>query len=54
MVSSFLIIGFKLSKETVAISALLVGIILQIIYRKMKKDENFSQEENIKLPEFAS
>jgi hypothetical protein len=48
MVSSFLIIGFKLSKETVAISALLVGIILQIIYRKMKKDENFSQEENIK------
>jgi hydrogenase-4 membrane subunit HyfE len=48
MVSSFLIIGFKLSKETIAISALLVGIILQIIYRKMKKDENFSQEENLK------
>jgi hypothetical protein len=48
MGSSFLIIGIKLSKETIAISSLIIGIILQIIYRKMKKDENFSQEENLK------
>ena len=46
MISPVLIIGFKLNNVTVAISALIVGAILQTIYRKMKKDNNFTQEEN--------
>jgi Na+/glutamate symporter len=45
MISSVLIIGFKLNNVTIAISALIVGVILQTIYRKMKKDGNFKQEE---------
>lgn len=39
MASSILIIGFEVSKEIIAISALIVGVILQIIYKKMKKIE---------------
>jgi hypothetical protein len=46
MISSILIIGFNLNNVTVAISALIVGAISQTIYRKMKKDSNFQQEEN--------
>ena len=37
MISPVLIIGFKLSNVTIAISALIMGAILQTIYRKMKK-----------------
>ena len=46
MISPILIIGFKLNNVTIAISAFIVGVILQIIYRKMKKDKNFNQKEN--------
>ena len=46
MISPALIIGFKLNSVTVAISALIVGAILQTIYRKMKKNGNFKQEED--------
>ena len=46
MISPIEIIGFKLSNVTIAISAFIVGVILQIIYRKMKKDKNFNQKEN--------
>ena len=41
MITPLLIIGFKLNNGTIAISALIVGAILQIIYGKMKKDSNF-------------
>ena len=46
MISPILIIGFKLNNVTIAISAFIVGVILQTIYRKMKKDKNFNQKEN--------
>ena len=46
MISPILIIGFKLNNVTIAILAFIVGVILQIIYRKMKKDNNFNQKEN--------
>ena len=39
MISPILIIGFKLNNVTIAILAFIVGVILQIIYRKMKKDK---------------
>ena len=42
MISPVLIIGFKLSNVTIAISALIMGAILQTIYRKMKKKEIFT------------
>ena len=40
MISPVLIIGFKLRNVTIAISAFIVGAILQTIYRKMKKISN--------------
>ena len=46
MISPVLIIGFKLSNVTIAISALIVGAILQTIYRKMEKNSNSHPEEN--------
>ena len=46
MISPILIIGFKLNNVTIAILAFIVGVILQTIYRKMKKDNNFNQKEN--------
>jgi hypothetical protein len=46
MISSILIIGFNLNNVTIAISALIVGAILQTIYRKMEKDSNFHKGEN--------
>ena len=46
MILPILIIGFKLNNVTIAILAFIVGVILQIIYRKMKKDKNFNQKEN--------
>ena len=46
MISPILIIGFKLNNVIIAISAFIVGVILQMIYRKMKKDKNFNQKEN--------
>ena len=46
MISPILIIGFKLNNVTIAILAFIVGVILQTIYRKMKKDNNFNQKDN--------
>ena len=48
MISPVLIIGFKLSNVTIAISALIVGAILQTIYRKMKKDSDSRPRRKLK------
>lgn len=42
MISPVLIIGFKLDNVTVAISALLIGVVLQTLYRKMERDKKHS------------
>ena len=46
MISPAIILGFKLEIITVVISVFVVGVLLQIISRKMKKDSNFQQEDN--------
>ena len=48
MISPSIILGFKLEIITVVISVFVVGVLLQIISRKMKKDSNFQQEDNWK------
>lgn len=45
MIAPVLIIGFKLDAVTVSIFVLATGVLLRIIYSKMKKDKSSTQSQ---------